>query len=208
MVPIIFLSSQITHSVKDIFKEVVGEAQNLYELIHSAQIERFLPNRKKLRPGGHCGVSSLIAHAVSICTSGEQSQRSRKTQQEVSNRPCYLPCRYPSQARCSSSFLFSLIHPHARLLFPLLYLLLPVPSFPDILPSPGFLCRPPFSSAVKVVSLGLLSRGGDSPNQFLMCSALIVSPLAISPDLWANHRFPSSSIKRHLRPLGFDELIF
>lgn len=38
---------------------------------------------------------------------GSRATTAKKTQQEVSNRPNYLPCRYPGQARCSSSFLFS-----------------------------------------------------------------------------------------------------
>lgn len=44
------------------------------------------------------------AHAVSICTAGEQKNPPPlKKQQEVSNRHSYLPSRHPGQDRCSSS---------------------------------------------------------------------------------------------------------
>jgi len=93
----------------------------------------------------------------------EQRNCSRKTQQEVSKRPSYLLCRYPGQARCSSSFpllplvpLFS-SHPHPclRLLF---YLFLPVSSFLYILPSLRSLPSPVFSPTLgENVSLSHLS---------------------------------------------------
>lgn len=107
----------------------------------------------------------------------EQPQQ-KKTQQEVSSRPSYLPHRYLGQDRCSSSFPFSVLF----LTFPTTptryfsccYLSsLPPLSLPAFLPFAfcSLLSSP--TSPGEDVSLSPLSHGSDSVNQLSMCSALI-----------------------------------
>uniref|UniRef100_A0A8C7XGU2 Uncharacterized protein n=1 Tax=Oryzias sinensis TaxID=183150 RepID=A0A8C7XGU2_9TELE len=54
------LSNKTTNSVKEILRKLLEKLRHIHELIHSARIEGFLPNRKKLRPGG--ALWSVLTH--------------------------------------------------------------------------------------------------------------------------------------------------
>lgn len=180
--------------------------------------------RGRLSLRGHFrGVEINYPHSSHTCClhlhhrGAEQPQQKKKTQQEVSKRPSYLPCRHPGQARCSSSFPFLLLtlprthlHPHLLLLLLLnLYFSLPPLSLPSSFSLPILQLSPLSRRGCVTESLGLLSHGGDFFNQLHMRSALIWWPSAISPDLRANHRAPQwgSRHASHHRILVFGYLM-
>lgn len=138
--------------------------------------------------------SSLITHVVSMCTTGEQSNHSKKknttgslqqtqlSSLDIQAKPDVLPLSHsPSRSLLFQPTPPPPLPPPSTSSPPLscshFFLLVFWPSFWSQLLS-GRMCH----------YVALLSHGGDSLNQLHMCSALIGWPSAISPDLLACHR--------------------